>query len=402
MPLPDKPSIAVLPFANMSGDDEQEYFADGIAEDIITALSRFGWFYVIARNSSFTYKHRAVDVKQVARELGVQYVLEGSVRKAGARVRITAQLVDALTGRHIWAERYDRELTDVFAVQDEITAAITAAVAPSFVVAEAGRVERKAPQNLDAWDHAIRGNWHLWRMTQADFDVATRSFEAALALDATSVTALAGLSYLLDCAYIYGWAADPLATRARAHELAQRAVAIAPDDAAALAALACACCHLPDFDTAIRSAGAAIELNPNFAMAEGALALVNAHLGNYTECFMHAERAERLSPHDPSRALWLLARGFAAVVTGDYEEAVQWGRRLVAFSADLPTGWRLLASSYGNLGRLDEARAAVEHIRRLSPGITITTTRQRLPVAPETADNFEHYLDGLRKAGLPE
>ncbi len=179
--LPDKPSIAVLAFANMSGDPEQEYFADGIAEDIITALSRFRWFFVIARNSSFTYKGQAVDVKQVARELGVQYVLEGSVRKAGNRVRITAQLIDALTGRHVWAERYDRDLTDIFAVQDEITETIAGAVAPSFVSAEARRAERKRPEDLDAWDLALKGNWHLAQSGRENVAAAVSLFEAAIA-----------------------------------------------------------------------------------------------------------------------------------------------------------------------------------------------------------------------------
>jgi len=195
--LPDKPSIAVLPFENMSGDPEQEYFADGIAEDIITGLSRFHWFFVIARNSSFTYKGSAVDVKQVARELGVQYVLEGSVRKGGNRVRITAQLIDALTGRHVWAERYDRDLDDIFAVQDEISEAITTTVSPAFISAEAQRAEHKPPDNLDAWDYCMRGNWYLSRRGKEDIAQARQLFEEALERDPNSCTALCGLAFAL-------------------------------------------------------------------------------------------------------------------------------------------------------------------------------------------------------------
>ena len=188
--LPAKPSIAVLPFDNLSGDPEQEYFADGVAEDIITALSKFHWFFVIARNSSFSYKGTSPDVRQVAKELGVQYVLEGSVRKGGNRVRITAQLVDALTGRHVWAERYDRDLEDIFVVQDEITEAITTTVAPAFMSAEAQRAERKSPENYGAWDYAMRGNWHLSRRGRDDIAEAQRLFETALDLDPQSTMAL--------------------------------------------------------------------------------------------------------------------------------------------------------------------------------------------------------------------
>ena len=206
--LPDKPSIAVLPFENMSGDPEQDYFADGIAEDIITGLSRFHWFFVIARNSSFTYKGSAVDVKQVARELGVQYVLEGSVRKGGNRVRITAQLIDALTGRHVWAERYDRDLDDIFAVQDEISEAITTTVAPAFISAEAQRAERKPPESFDAWDYCMRGNWYLSRRGKEDIARAIQLFEEALKRDPNSTMALSGLAFALGWTINSGWFDD--------------------------------------------------------------------------------------------------------------------------------------------------------------------------------------------------
>jgi adenylate cyclase len=212
LPLPDKPSIAVLPFQNMSGDPEQEYFSDGIAEDIITALSRFGWFFVIARNSSFSYKGTSPDVRRIAHELGVQYVLEGSVRKAANRVRITAQLIDAISGHHIWAERYDRELDDIFAVQDEITKEIAGTVAPSFVSAEARRVERKAPEHFDAWDYAIRGNWHLWHFSPAGVAEAKQLFAKAIELDPNSSIALCGTAFALQNDVFFGRTDDPKET----------------------------------------------------------------------------------------------------------------------------------------------------------------------------------------------
>ena len=224
--LPDKPSIAVLAFANMSGDPEQEYFADGIAEDIITALSRFNWFFVIARNSSFAYKGRSPDVRAVAAELGVQYVLEGSVRKAGTRVRITAQLVDALSGRHVWAERYDRELTDIFEVQDEITTAIVGNVAPSFVAAEAQRAARKAPDNLDSWDLTMRANAHAWHHTPAEQAEARRLLESAVERDPDNTVALVGLATNYLHEFGAGLAPDPAANHRRSEAAAQRALAL--------------------------------------------------------------------------------------------------------------------------------------------------------------------------------
>jgi TolB-like protein/Flp pilus assembly protein TadD len=398
-PLPDKPSIAVLPFDNMSGDPEQEYFADGIAEDIITALSRFHWFFVIARNSSFSYKGTSTDVRQVARELGVQYVLEGSVRKGGNRVRITAQLVDALTGRHVWAEHYDRNLEDVFAVQDEITAAIAGAVAPSFIVAEVHRAERKTPESLDAWDYTMRGNWHLWRMGKADISEARRLFEKACELDPTSATAYSGLAQALVAEVYYQWAKDHKEALASAFKAAQQAVALDGNDAWAHAVLGFAYLYMSRRDDGATACRQALELNPNLAFAEGILACCLAFGGEYDAAIPHADRADRLSPRDPVRVYWYQARAHAALGTRQYEEAIVWSKKSIEAYPEFPAGWRVLAACYGHLGQFEEAATALQEVRRLYPDLTIKSMRASAVGRP---DVVEHYVEGLRKAGLPE
>ena len=319
--LPDKPSIAVLPFDNLSGDPEQEYFADGLTEDIITGLSKFHWFFVIARNSSFTYKGRAVDVKQVSIELGVQYVLEGSVRKAGNRIRISAQLIDALTGRHIWAERYDRDLEDIFAVQDELTEAIVGAVAPSFVSAEAKRVERKPPENFDVWDYSMRGNWHLSRRGKDDVLEARRLFETGLELDPNSTMALSGLALTLGWAINFGWVDDLDEARAVGHAAARKAVNLDENDALALVGLAIISFYMHQLYEAAAACRRALEHNPNLALAEGWLAAILGWRGDYDEALQHAERATRLSPRD-TFAIGSFAYAGAEFGAGHYEQSV--------------------------------------------------------------------------------
>lgn len=398
--LPDKPSIAVLPFNNLSGDPEQEYFADGIAEDIITALSRFGWFFVIARNSSFSYKGTSPDIRRIAQELGVQYVLEGSVRKAANRVRVTAQLIDALTGRHIWAERYDRELTDIFGVQDEITSAITGAVAPSFVSAEARRVERKVPESFDAWDYAIRGNWHLWRLGKEHLTEAKRLFQAAIELDPRSSMALSGLAMVYSFEVVWGWTTDPAKSRDLADEMAQRAVAADNTDAWAQAMIGNVLLHKRQNADSIAACRRALDLNPNLALAESLLALGHGWSGDYDDAVLHADRAARLSPRDPTQAWCHLARIAAAFVTGRYNEQVEWARKITAAVPDHPSGWRMLAVGCAYLDRMEEAQAAIQQLLRLVPHITIDQIRTFTPgVRPHDIDRF---LEGLRKAGLPE
>jgi len=400
LPLPDKPSIAVLPFENLSGDPEQEYFADGLASDIITGLSRFHWFFVISRNSSFAYKGRALDIKQIARELGVQYVLEGTVRRAGDRVRITAQLVDALTGRHVWAERYDRDLEDIFAVQDELTEAIVGTVAPSFISAEARRVERKPPDNFDAWDYAMRGSWHLRRVNKDDVAEARRLFEKALEIDPRSTAALNGLVFALGYASNFGWADDLNEAREAAYAAGRRAVAINDDDAEAHLALARASFGAKQLDAGIAACRRAVELNPNLALAEGFLGVLLSWRGDYDEALLHAERAARLSPNDPIYSWWGIARTSAAFGAGQYDQAAYWARKMIGASREDPGAWRYLTASLALLGRRDEACAAKDELLRLMPGESIRWIREVLP--SDNADRMERFVDGLSKAGVPE
>jgi TolB-like protein/Tfp pilus assembly protein PilF len=399
LPLPDKPSIAVLAFENLSGDPEQEYFADGLAEDIITGLSKFHWFFVIARNSSFTYKGSAVDVKQVAEELGVQYVMEGSVRKAGSRVRITAQLIDAPTGRHIWAERYDRDLEDIFAVQDEITQAIVGEVAPSFISAEAKRVERKEPESFDAWDYCMRGNWYLLHRGKDDIAEARRLFEAALEQDPNSTMALNGLAVTLGWMINFGWADDPGEARTTALAAARRAVELDDNDAEAHIALGLINFYMDQIDAAVAAGRRALELNPNLAAAEAWLGMFQSWAGDYGEAIEHAEKAQRLSPRD-SFSIGNFARTTAEYGAGHYEQAVEWAKKMIEITPDFPAAWFYLAISLGNLDRLEEARAAGDQILRMMPQMNLGMLRAALPSG--RPEEIERRIDGLRKAGVPE
>ena len=401
LPLPDKPSIAVLPFQNMSGDPEQEYFADGIAEDIITALSRFHWFFVIARNSSFSYKGSSPDIRQVARELGVQYVLEGSVRRGGDRVRITGQLVEAETGRHVWAERYDRKLQDIFAVQDEITEAIAGAVAPALVIAETRRVQRKLPESLDAWDYAMRGTWHLWHLGPSDVAEAKRLFLRAIDIDPNNNVAHSGYAFSLWFEVFFSWTAQPAETMKEAFRAAQQAIATDQNDSWAHAVFGWLHVFSKEFSSAYEACDRALLLNPNLAFAEAVLALAHALDHHPEEMAIHADSAERLSPRDPfTLIISMLARGVSAFSAGDYEMHMTWARRITETTPDYPVGWRHLSVAYGHLGRLEEARQACEKLRNLVPHDSISLARATIPIAG--TDHRERFLDGLRKAGLPE
>jgi adenylate cyclase len=399
LPLPDKPSIAVLAFENMSGDPEQEYFADGIAEDIITALSRFGWFFVIARNSSFSYKGSSPDIRQVARELGVQYVLEGSVRKAANRVRITAQLIDALSGRHIWAERFDRDLDDIFAVQDELTEAIVVAVAPSFVSAEAKRIERKSPEQFDVWDYAMRGNWHLLRRSREDVARARRLFEAALDLDPKSTMALSGLAVTLFWSINFAWVDDVPEARETALAAARAAVALDEMDAEAHVALGVANFYMPRLDASVSACRRALELNPNFSMAEAWLSIALSWRGDYEEAAVHAETATRLSPRD-IMSVGNFAHTCTEFGAGRYESCIEWAGKTLQSTPEFPAPWRYLTASLAHLDRMDEARVAKDRLVELMPYENLKLVRAALP--SENLDRMERFVEGLRKAGLPE
>jgi len=397
--LSDKPSIAVLPFRNLTGDPGQEYFSDGISDDIITALGRFHWFFVIARNSSFTYKAEDVDLTQVARELGVQYVLVGRMRKAGDRVRITAQLIDALSSRQVWADSYERHLHDIFAVQDEITKSIVGAVAPSFVSAEARRLARKIPDSFDAWDYSIRGNWHLWHLDKENLVEARTHFQAAIDIDPRNTLSLSGMALACSWQVVWGWAEDLDTARDLADDMARRAIASDEHDAWAHACFSTVNLHRRRLGAAVRAAQRAIELNPNLATAEFTLAAALAWSGDYDGTMEHVDKAERLSPRDPAHAWFILQRACAAFVVGHYEEQVGWAERMTEAAPDHPAGWRMLAAGYGLLGRKAEAQVAIGQLLRLVPHFTIELARTSMTGIRE--EDLERFLGGLRKAGVP-
>ncbi len=398
--LPDKPSIAVLAFENMSGDPEQDYFSDGITEDIITALSKFHWFFVIARNSSFTFKGKAVDVKHVARDLGVRYVLEGSVRKAGGRVRITAQLVDATTGTHVWAERYDRQLEDIFAVQDEITESIVASVGPEFHAAEIARTRRKDTRNLDAWDCVMRAYWHMVRFTKRDNAEAQQLLSEGIELfggDARILSVLA-MSYALDANL--GWSESIPQSLSQAAQLAHQAIALDDHDAEAHLALGLAQFVSKQHDDAIRRLERAIDLNPNYATAMGTLGMVLSFTGERDRAFEWLDKALRLSPHDPFRYFYVTCLGFAEFVQQRYDDAIDWAKKAIQESPQVPIARYLLTACYGLTGRSAEAQTALRELLRVSPGATIGARRNQAPF--HNLADMERYIEGLRKAGLPE
>ena len=340
--LPDKPSIVVLPFENMSGDPEQEYFADGIAEDIITGLSKMRWVFVISRNSAFTYKGKAVDVKQVAKELGVGYVLEGSVRKAGNRVRITAQLIDAESDHHVWAERYDRELEDIFAVQDEITQNIIAEVAPGFVAAEMERAQRKDPRDLRAWDYTMRAHWHMERFTKEDWAEARQLIGRAIELNPKYAWPFGDLAFINVFEAIFGWHESPPQALLEAAEAARQAVALDGQDARAYVMLAFPYLFALQHDKAIEAARTAIDLDPNSAMGYATLGATQGFLGETDEGCENLEKGIRLSPRDPFLLLttWM-GLSCAYFAAEQYDQAVEWAEKVVESRPHFPPGHRM-------------------------------------------------------------
>jgi adenylate cyclase len=395
-----KPSIAVLPFQDMSADRDQEYFADGIAEDIITGLSRYQSFFVIARNSSFTYKGRAVDVKQVAGELGVRYLLEGSVRKGGARMRITAQLVDATTGAHVWAERYDGKVGDLFDVQDEITAAIVGVVAPELIGAEMQRARRKDPASLDAWDNVMRATWHAQRLTAADGAEARRFAKAAMALDPGLAKAYVVHAMCDVWDVINSRSADPAQSLGSAHAMARQAVDLDERDAEAHAVLGMVMLFMRRFEASERRLHTALGLNPNLALAFMLGGGFYALSGEPAKAHEHLKEALRLNPRDPVN-YWIYAFwGLAEWTSGRHDDAADWARKAIHVYPEFPTAHRLLAASLSAAGQIETARAAVESLLRIAPGMSIAKTRAGVPW--KKPEDTERYIDALRKAGMPE
>jgi adenylate cyclase len=398
-PLPDRPSIAVLPFHNVSGDPEQEYFVDGITEDIITALSKWRWFLVIARNSTFAYKGKSVDLKEVSRDLGVRYVLEGSMRRAGQRVRISSQLINTATGTHLWADRYDRDLTDIFAVQDDITSRVAAAIEPALSRAETQRVIAKRPEHMGAWDYCQRGFWHVHKGTRTDGITAYDLFKQALALDPNLADAHLGLARALIVQWDYGSVEDFAPFVRQARESALQAVALDSENPQAQYVLAQTSLWAGDARTAIAHASRAVELNGNFALGHFYLGIALSLDGRHDEALEAIETGWRLSPRDPRASTWLANKARVLYHLRRYEEAIDAAssaRRIRphAYSS------LVVVASYAQLGRDEEARTAMADMRAL-PGGSEKTTRWYLdrysdPVARE------HMADGLRKVGLLE
>jgi TolB-like protein/cytochrome c-type biogenesis protein CcmH/NrfG len=396
LPLPERPVIAVLPFDNMCSDPAQDYFSDGISEDLITALSKVRWFSVIARNSSFMYKGKAVHIKQVADELGVNYVLEGSVRKLGERVRITAQLNDVRTGSHIWAERYDREVADVFAVQDEITEAIVAAIEPQIYAAENFRAQRKPPDSLDAWELVMRALSHFWRVTPQDNGIAQELLEKAIAIDGNYSHALG----LLATSHIFGvhmgWedkSVVPLAEQA-----ALAATRTDSEDSWAHHALGCIHLIARRFEDSLAQFETALRLNPNFSLAQCYYCVALAYDGRWREAEEAAQRALRYSPRDPLSALYYGAASYAQFVGRNYDKAMQLARESIRLRRDFPGAHRVLTAAAGMAGQADTAAAALLELRRVQPDVSIAWIASQMPIRLDP--DMHHYLEGFRRAGL--
>jgi adenylate cyclase len=395
--LPDKPSVAVLPFTNMSGDAEQEFVSDGIAEDVITALSRYPSLFVIARNSSFTYKGRAIDVKQVGRELGVRYVLEGSVRKAGNRIRVTAQLVEAATGNHVWAERYDRDLADIFAVQDELTEALTTAMAPAIADAELKRAMRRPPGSLDAWAAYQRGLWHLSKATPDDDATAQDFFRQAIDLDPNFAGGYSALALTqLQTAAIYQ-TLDLTTAQRSAETLARRAVALDGADAEARSCLGWALQARGEADGALAEIERALAMSPNLAIAHGHRGPTLIFAGRPQEGLTALKTCIRLDPRDPYLAVRLLHMTCGLYFCSDYEASIEAAKRLIRTYPDFPMVYRWSAAALGQLGRTAEAREELEKAIVRAPTAFDMYVRKRAPwFRPQDHD---HLVEGLRKAG---
>jgi TolB-like protein/class 3 adenylate cyclase len=399
--LPDKPSIAVLPFQNMSGDPEQEYFADGVVEDIITALSRFKSLFVIARNSSFTYKGKTIDIKQVGRELGVRYVLEGSVRKSANRVRITGQLVDAATGAHLWAEKFDGALEDVFELQDSVTESVVGAIAPAVEKAEIERAKRKPTESLDAYDYYLRGTADLERGGRPQSDLALELFRAAMDLDPDFVPAIGQMARCYTLRKTNHWMSDPEREVAETSRLAQRVREIGWDDAVALSRAGYALGRVVlEWEEARTFLDRAVMLNPHLSAAWQFIGLLKAYGGESQSAIECLELAMRLSPLDPGFHTMQTAIALAYFVGGDYASSLAWADKASREGPTFLPAHRLVAVNSGLLGRIDEARKAVSRILKIDPHSRMSNLMSLSPL--RRPEDFAKYAEGLRLAGLPE
>lgn len=401
LPLPDRPSIAVLPFLNLSGDPDQDYFVDGVVEDIIAALSRMSWLFVIARNSSFTYKGRAVDEKQVGRELGVRYVLEGSLRKEASRIRITGQLIDAATGMTLWSERFEGRINNIFELQDQMTANVVGAIAPQLERAEIERAKQKPTESLDAYEYYLRAMANLHFGTREAVDEALRLLYKAIERDPEYAAAYAMAAWCYLWRKINGWTNDRVRETAEGTRLARRAVELGKDDAVALTRAGSALSHLDgDLDGSLVLLDRAKVINPNLAAAWFLGGFVRVWRGDPDGAIAHFTQAMRLSPLDPE--MYRMQAGMAAahLFAVRFDEASSWATKSFR---DLPTFLlmvAIIAASHALAGRTDEAQRAMRHLRQLDPTMRVSNLTDYVPIC--RPQDLAIFSDGLRKAGLPE
>jgi TolB-like protein/Flp pilus assembly protein TadD len=399
--LPDRPSIAALPFVNLSGDPEQAYFADGVVEDIITALSRIRWLFVIGRNSSFTYKDRVIDVKQVGRELGVRYVLEGSVRRSANRVRITGQLIDAETGVNIWADRFEGTLDDIFDLQDHIATSVVGAISPQLERAEIERSWRKPTGSLDAYDHYLRGMAHVHAGTREAIQHALAEFLKALRLDSDFASANAMAAWCQVWRKLNGWLGDPEQDIAEGIRLARRAVELGKDDAVALTRGGHALAILAgELDRSVALLDQALVLNPNLASAWFLGGYLRALQGDTDAAIVYFTHAMQLSPLDPETYRMQAGMALAHLFAGRFDEASAWSEKALAYLPAFLPAAAFAAASHALSGRTTEAHRALDHTRRLDPSLRASQLQGWLPI--HRAQDRETLAAGLRAAGLPD
>lgn len=395
----ERPSIAVLPFGTLSGDSDQMYFADGIVEDIITELSKFRWFDVIARNTTFTYKDRTAEPGRIGDELGVRYVLTGSIRKQNAQARITTRLIEAWSGSEIWAERYDVELSELFAVQDDIVSRVVGAINPELYSAEVRRARDGPQERLEVWDYVVRGRWHFTRLTAEDNAEAQRLLEKALELQPEHALAMAFLAYCHIAGVFFGTSASPAQSIEKARAFALEAYRLDEDDAWVQCALGLTEFVAKRLDEAVALFRRAIELNPNFALAHGYCGLALAYSGETEAALAAARQALRLSPRDPELVHFYITMAVAYFVAGDYEQAAHWAQEAIRVRPGAPAGHRVLAPSLACLGRMEAARAATDALLQLRP--TMTAAAVRATIHFKRAEDQQRYIQGLLRAGLP-
>ena len=398
--LPDKPSIAVRPFQNLSDDPEQEYFVDGITEDIITGLSRSKLLFVISRNSSFTYKGKAVDINRVGRELGVRYVLEGSVRKSGKRIRVTGQLIDASTEAHIWADKFDSDLEDIFDLQDRLTSSVIGAVSPQLERAEIDRARRKPTENLQAYDYYLRSKFSIYQWTREGSDEALRLTKLAISLDPAFAVAYASAAHIFGQKKGFGWTEDAARERAESRQLAERAMQLDQDDPLVLAHAAHVYSYvLEEPETGSAVAARAIALDPNLVMARLGAGWAQLYLGNHDVAIEQLSAAIRLSPIDPHLFLPQTGIAFAHFFAGQYEEGLSWASCAIQRQPNFPGAQRILMANLAMVGRIAEAHRACDAVLQTDAALRISVIK----LTPfRRLEDVEKLSQAWRIAGVPE